>query len=58
MQIIPKSKFWDLDFFIPDIGVTNTIKKIIIFVNSISKSIDMANFLRFLLLVKLKEKAH
>lgn len=53
IQINFMSKFWNLSFFIPDIGSTNAIKKTMIFVDNIFKDINMAKYLKFLLFIKL-----
>lgn len=56
-QITPRSKFWDLNFLIPDIGGASAIEKTMIFVDSIFEDIDMAKYLRSLLPAKLQGKA-
>lgn len=58
IQIIPKSKFWGLNFFISDINGVNAIKKTRIFINNIFEDIEIAKYLRFLLFAKLEEKSH
>lgn len=46
IQITLISKFWDLNFFILDISIVNTIKKIIIFIKRIFKAINIEKYLR------------
>lgn len=57
-QITPKFKFQNLNFFISDISNANAIEKIMIFVNNIFKSIDIAKYLKSLFSAKLQEKTY
>lgn len=58
VPITLKFKFRDLNFLVLEINGVSVIKKTIIFVDSITKGIEMANYLRSLLPTKLQDKIH
>lgn len=57
--LIPSNlKFKSLNFCVFNIGNASTIKKNMIYVNNIFKSIKMVKFLKNLLLIKLQNKIY